>query len=181
MLPNLEKLEADITTIERLKGFPLGRILGSAALSELAVSRDRSILAKVMRSRFVEIDWRIRFVEGVAGGVPKGTMKLFSVSKAVTAPSGHRILALLDGGVVAVPFEKRGVPRDWRVSAVRRFLPQGHELERHEQDLDSLLRIFSENPTGRLFRATTIGVFQLRTGPGGYAFYLMAQEYFPHC
>lgn len=91
MLPNLEKLEADIARIERLKGFPLGRILGSTALSELAVSRNRSILAKVMRSRFVEIDWRIRFVEGVAGGVPKGTMKLFSVGKAVTAPSGHRI------------------------------------------------------------------------------------------
>lgn len=178
--PNEEGLTADLDRVEALLRKPFESFLDEYALRQLRTSKNRSILALVMRRHLVDPDWRLRFVEAVAEGNPKQTMKLFAVDKARRTAAGYRLLRLLDGGVVAVTVNKEGTPKDWRIVALKRFMPTGKERVRHEADLETLLRLYLRHPQGKKFPATDIGAFQIRTGPAGYDVYLKAQEYFAH-
>lgn len=179
-IPDLEGLSADKTAVQAFLRKPFGGFLDEGSLRQLATSKDRSILAKVMRRHFKRPDKRLRFVEAVADGNPKATMKLFAVDKARRTADGYRLLRLLDGGVVAVTVKKEGLPKDWRIAALKSFLPTGKERIRHEADLEALLCLYLRNPDGKPFPSTDIGSFQIRTGPTGYDVYLKAQEYFAH-
>lgn len=178
--PNEEGLAADLERVEALLRKSFGSFLDEGALRQLRTSKNRSILALVMRRHFVELDWRIRFVEAAADGNPKATMKFFALDKAIRTASGWRLLRLLDGGVVAATVKKEGPTKDWRIVALKKFMPTGKERVRHEADLETLLRLYLRHPQGKKFPATDIGAFQIRTGPAGYDVYLKAQEYFAH-
>ena len=178
--PNEEGLEDDLKRVEGLFRKPFGSFLDEGALRQLGTSKNRAILALVMRRHFVELDWRIRFVEAAADGNPKATMKFFALDKAIRTASGWRLRRLLDGGVVAATVKKEGPAKDWRIVALKRFMPTGKERVRHEADLEALLRLYLRNPEGKRFPSTTVAAFQIRTGPGGYDVYLKAQEYFTH-
>lgn len=178
--PNEEGLTADLGRVEALLRRPFGSFLDEDALRQLRTSKNRAILALVMRRHFVELDWRIRFVEATADGNPKATMKFFALDKAIRTASGWRLRRLLDGGVVAATVKKEGPTKDWRIVALKRFMPIGNERVRHEGDLETLLRLYLRHPQGKKFPATTIGAFQIRTGPGGDWVYLQAQDHFAH-
>ncbi len=177
-IPHMLRLRADVSRVEKLLEVSFGRFLKEEILQEISMSRSRSVLAREMKRFFGDIDWRIRFVEGDASMLPKATMKLFSVDKAIITPAGRRLGRLLDGGVVAAVVIKTALVSGWRIVALKEFLPVGKERERHEADLEVLLRCFLGHPQGKKFPATTIGAFQIRTGPGGFAVYLMAHDYF---
>lgn len=179
-IPDLDGLSADMTVVQALLRKPFGGFLDERSLSQLATSKNRSILALVMRRHFKGLDRRLRFVEAAADGNPKATMKLFAVDKARRTAAGYRLLRLLDGGVVAVAVKKEGPPKDWRIVELKSFLPKGKECARHEADVEALLRLYLRNSNGKRFPATDIGAFQIRTGPAGYDVYLKAQEYFAH-
>ncbi len=177
-LPDASRLKADLARVEKLLKVPFERFLDEEACREIAISKNRSVLANEMKRYFGELDWRIRFVKAAPDAAPDGTMKLFSVDKAMRTAAGWRLRRLLDGGVVAATVNKSALVREWRIVALKEFLPVGNERERHEADLEALLRCFLRNPQGKKFPAKTIGAFQIRTGPGGYAVYLMAHDYF---
>ena len=177
-IPNEWRLKAELVRIEPLLNVPFGRFLDEQALHKLDTSNSRSILACVMRRHLVEIDPRIRFVEASADGNPNGTMKFSSVEKAIRVSCGWRLLRILDGGLLPVTVKKEGTAKEWRIVALKTFMPTGKELERHENDIEALLRIYLRNPIGAKFPATTIGAFQIRTGPSRYDLYFMAHEYF---
>lgn len=177
-IPNERSLKADIARVEPLIDMPFGRFLDEQSLRKLDDSKNRSILASVMRRHFVELDWRIRFVKAAPDKNPDATMKLSSVDKAIRVAKGWRLLRLLDGGVVAAAVKKEGPPEEWRIVALKHFLPAGPELERHENDIEALLRLYLRNQNGKEFPATTIGAFQVRTGPSHYDLYLKAHDYF---
>lgn len=179
-LPNEEGLTADLERVEALLRKPFGGFLDEGSLQQLRSSKNRSILALVMRRYFVALDCRIRFVEAAEDGNPNATMKFFALDKAISTASGWRLRRLLDGGVVAATVKKEGPTKDWRIVALKRFMPIGKERLRHEADLETLLRLYLRHPQGKKFPATTIGAFQIRTGPAGYDVYLKAQEYFAH-
>ena len=177
-IPNERTLKADVARVEPLLKVPFGHFLDEQSLRKLDTSENRSILASVMRRHFVELDWRIRFVEAAPDGNPKGTMKFSSVEKAIRVAKGWRLSRILDGGVIAVTVKKEDPATEWRIVAQKEFLPVDTALERHEADIEALLRCFLRHPPGKKFSATTIGAFQIRTGPGGFAVYLMAHDYF---
>jgi hypothetical protein len=179
-IPNEERLADGLSRVEPLLRKPFGSFLDEGLLWKLETSKSKSILALVMRRHFVELDWRIRFVEAAADGNPKATMKFFALDKAIRTASGWRLRRLLDGGVVAATVKKEGPTKDWRIVALKRFMPTGKERLRHEGDLETLLRLYLRHPQGKKFPATDIGAFQIRTGPAGYDVYLKAQEYFAH-
>lgn len=178
--PNEEGLAADLERVEALLRKPFDSFLNEDALRQLRTSKNRSILALVMRRHFVELDGRIRFVEAAADGNPKATMKFFALDKAIRTASGWRLRRLLDGGVVAATVKKEGLAKDWRIVGLKRFMPIGKERVRHEADLEALLRLYLRNPPGKTFPSTSVGAFQIRTGPGNYDVYLKAQDYFTH-
>lgn len=178
--PNDEGLEDDLKRVEGLLRKPFESFLDEGALLQLETSKNRAILAGVMRRHFVELDWRIRFVEAAPGANPKATMKFFAVDKAIRTASGWRLRRLLDGGVVAATVKKEGTAKDWRIVALKKFMPTGKERVRHEADLEALLRLYLRNPPGKTFPSTSVGAFQIRTGPARYDVYLKAQEYFTH-
>lgn len=178
--PNDEGLAADLERVESLIRKPFESFLDEGALRQLETSKSRSILALVMRRYFVELDGRIRFVEAAPDGNPNATMKLSAVDKAVRTAVGYRLLRLLGGGVVAATVKKEGPAKDWRIVALKRFMPTGKERDRHEADLEALLRLYLRNPPGKTFPSTSVGAFQIRTGPARYDVYLKAQEYFTH-
>jgi hypothetical protein len=177
-IPNERGLRADIARVEPLLMVPFGRFLDEKSLRKLDDSKNRSILASVMRRHFVELDWRIRFVKAASDENPDATMKLSSVEKAIRVAKGWRLLRLLDGGVVAATVRKKGPPEEWRIVALKHFMPAGQELERHENDIESLLRLYLRSQNGKAFPATTIGAFQIRTGPAIHDLYLKAHDYF---
>jgi hypothetical protein len=178
--PNVEGLTADLERVESLLRKPFGSFLDEGLLWKLETSKSRSILALVMRRYFVELDGRIRFVEAAPDGNPNATMKLSAVDKAVRTAVGYRLLRLLGGGVVAATVKKEGLAKDWRIVGLKRFMPIGKERVRHEADLEALLRLYLRNPPGKTFPSTSVGAFQIRTGPGNYDVYLKAQDYFTH-
>lgn len=179
-IPNEGRLADGLSRVEPLLRKPFGSFLDEGLLWKLETSESRSVLAFVMRRHFPGLDRRIRFVGAAADGNPKQTMKLFAVDKARRTAAGYRLLRLLDGGVVAVTVKKEGPPKDWRIAALKSFLPVGKERSRHEADLEALLRLYLRNSEGKRFPATDVGAFQIRTGPTGYDVYLKAQEYFTH-
>ena len=177
-LPDASRLKEDLARVEKLLKVPFEKFLDEEACREIATSKNRSILAHKMKGHFEKLDGRIRFVEAATDGLPKATMKLFSVDKAMLTARGWRLRLLLDGGVVAAAVFKTSLVREWRIVALKEFLPLDKERERHEADLEVLLRCFLRNPQGRKFPDTTIGAFQIRTGQGGFAVYLLAHDYF---
>ena len=179
-IPDEDRLADDISRVEALQRKSFGNFLDERDLRQLATSKNKSILALVMRRYFVELDGRIRFVEAAPDGNPNATMKLSAVDKAVRTAAGYRLLRLLGGGVVAVTVKKEGLTKDWRIVGLKRFLPAGKERSRHEADLEALLRLYLRNTPGKKFPSTSVGAFQIRTGPGNYDVYLKAQDYFTH-
>ena len=170
-IPDEERLADDLSRVEALQRKSFGSFLDERDLRQLATSKNKSILALVMRRYFVELDGRIRFVEAAPDGNPNATMKLSAVDKAVRTAAGYRLLRLLGGGVVAVTVKKEGLTKDWRIVGLKRFLPAG---------LEALLRLYLRNTPGKKFPSTSVGAFQIRTGPGNYDVYLKAQDYFTH-
>ncbi len=177
-LPDASRLKADLVRVEKYLKVPFERFLDEEACREIATSKNRAVLANEMKRYFRELDWRIRFVKAAPDATPDGTMKLFSVDKAMLTAAGWRLCRLLDGGVVAATVNKSALVQEWRIVALKEFLPVGNGRGRHESELGALLRCFLRYPRGKKFPAKTIGAFQIRTGPGGYAVYLMAHEYF---
>lgn len=177
-IPNECRLKADISRVERLLNIPFGKFIQEQDLHKLDTSKSRSILSSVLRRHLVEIDTRIRFVEASADGNPNGTMKFSSVEKAIHVSCGWRLLRLLGGGLVPVTVKKEGLAKEWRIVSLKSFMPTGEELKRHENDIEALLRVYLRNPIEKKFPATTIGAFQIRTGPSRYDLYLMAHDYF---
>jgi hypothetical protein len=173
-----EELLESVARVSARVGASFGDFLDAEKIYELETSRSRSALTVVLRRHFRALDWRVRFVGANPCGLPASTVKLFSVSKALSLPDGDRLLALLDGGIVASAVNKNGPAKEWRIVGLHEFLPAGHELRRHEADLASLLRIYLRNPGQKRFPATTHGAFQIRTGPSGYDVYLQAEFYF---
>jgi len=177
-IPNEWRLKVDIARVETLLNIPFGQFLHEQDLHKLDTSKSRSILASVLRLHLVEIDSRIRFVEASADGNPNGTMKFSSVEKAILVSCGWRLLRILGGGLVPVTVKKEGSAKEWRIVALKSFMPTGQELKRHENDIEALIRVYLRNPIDKKFPATTIGAFQIRTGPSRYDLYLMAHDYF---
>ena len=176
--PSADRLGKDLARVSGIVGRPFADFLTVKEIAKIDTSKSKSILPDTLRDHFGVLDRRIRFVEASVDGHPKGTIKLFGVAKALVAPAGGRLNSLLDGGVVAVAVSKRGAPMNWRAVGLYDFIPTDKELARHEADLDALLRLFPRKFTGGFFPATTIGVFQIRTGPSRYDVYLQAQAYF---
>lgn len=175
---NARRLDESMQKVGPFARRPFGAFLPSEDLAALEGSKERSILSRVMRKHFGALDRRIRFVESDQDGFPAGTMKLFSSAKALEVPAGMRIRELLDGGVVATTVLKLAKPKDWCIMSQHPFLPSEKSVSRHEADIEKLLLLFRSRPEGRFFPSKRIGAFQIRTGPGGYALYLMANEYF---
>ena len=174
---SVDKLLHDVVTVARYIRVPFRDFLDEDQLYTLVSTRDKSVVSRVLRANWDNIDKRIRFVAAHSSGPPDGTIKLFDALKALNTPSGSRIKKLLNGGIVAFTTTKVGTPDEWFISGVYNFMPE-QTLESVENSLDKLLLHFSKRDKGKSYSAHSVEMLEIRTGPSGYSVYLKAKEYF---
>jgi hypothetical protein len=174
---SVDKLLHDVVTVARYIRVPFRDFLDEDQLYTLVSTRDRSVVSRVLKANWDNIDKRIRFVAAHSSGPPDGTIKLFDAERALKTPSGSRIDKLLNGGIVAFTTIKIGTPDEWYISGVYDFMPE-QTLESVENSLDKLLQHFAKRDQGMSYPVHSIGIFEIRTGPSGYWVYLKAKEYF---
>lgn len=176
--PAPESLQRGLTKVGALIGRPFEEYLDEDSLGRMAFTGNRSIVAASIRHHLGELDSRVRFVAGTADGLPSGTIKLINARKAAEVGEGARMRELLDGGFVAVTVLKHGSPNQWELAAMHTFMPEGRALKDAEAALQSLVTVYERHDKLSHLRATDAWPFQIRTGPGGYWIYFLAQRYF---
>lgn len=176
--PAPESLQRGLSRVGEFIGQPFGDYLDEDSIGRMAFTGNRSIVAASLRQYLGDLDPRIRFVASTPDGVPSGTIKLVNARKALGIPEGRRIREMLDGGFVAVTVLKQGSPSEWELAAIHSFMPEGRDLVHAEMALQRLVTLYDRHDFLRHLSATDEWPFQIRTGPGGYWIYFLAQRYF---
>jgi hypothetical protein len=176
--PSPESLQRSLTRVSELLDRPLGDYLDEDSIGRIAFTKNRSSLASAIRRHLGGLDKRIRFVAATKNDLPSGTIKLINIKKAEVLKQGVRLRELLDGGFIAVTAMKNGSPSDWQLTSMYTFMPEGRLLKESEAALQKLVEIYRRDKKLSHIMATDAWPFQMRTGPGGYWIYFLAQRYF---